>query len=120
MKRVLVTGATGNVGRQVVEQLRGTSCRIRAMSRSPQSANLPHDVEVVRGDLSAPDTLDACLDGVDAVFLVWVAQLPPAAQAVEGIASHPERLLLPTTPHRARHPFFHEPHLRGSLHAGRA
>ena len=49
MKRVLVTGATGNVGRQVVEQLRGTACRIRALSRNPHSANLPHDVSLRAG-----------------------------------------------------------------------
>ena len=118
MKRVLVTGATGNVGRQVVEQLRGTGCRIRALSRSPHSANLPHDVEVVRGDLSAPDTLDACLDGVDAVFLVWVAPFAAAAPAVERIASHAERLVLLTSPHRTPHPFFQQPNVLRSIHAG--
>ena len=118
MKRVLVTGATGNVGRQVVEQLRGTGCRIRALSRSPHSANLPHDVEVVRGDLSAPDTLDACLDGVDAVFLVWVAPFAAAARAVERIASHAERLVLLTSPHRTPHPFFQQPNVLRSIHAG--
>ena len=81
MKRVLVTGATGHIGYEVVSQLRGTGCRIRAMSRNPRSANLPADVEVVRGDLSAPDTLDACLNGIDSVFLVWMAPLAAAAPA---------------------------------------
>ena len=118
MKRVLVTGATGNVGRQVVAQLRGTSCRIRAVSRSPQSANLPHDVEVVRGDLSAPDTLDPCLEGVDAVFLVWVAPFAAAAPALERIASRVERLVLLTSPHRTPHPFFQQPNVLRSVHAG--
>jgi nucleoside-diphosphate-sugar epimerase len=75
MKRILVTGATGNVGRQVVAQLSATGCRIRALSRHPQSANLPHNVEVVRGDLAVPEALDASLEGVDAVFLVWVLPL---------------------------------------------
>jgi len=41
MKRVLVTGATGQIGSEVVSQLRGTGCRIRAMSRNPRSGNLP-------------------------------------------------------------------------------
>ena len=117
MKRILVTGATGNVGRQVVAQLRGT-CRIRALSRSPQSANLPRDVEVVRGDLSAPETLDACLDGVDAVFLVWVAPFAAAAPALERIASQAERLVLLTSPHRTPHPFFQQPNMLRSVHAG--
>jgi len=117
MQRILVTGATGNVGRQVVAQLRGT-CRIRALSRSPQSANLPRDVEVVRGDLSAPETLDACLDGVDAVFLVWVAPFAAAAPALERIASQAERLVLLTSPHRTPHPFFQQPNVLRSVHAG--
>jgi uncharacterized protein YbjT (DUF2867 family) len=46
MKRILVTGATGNIGREVVTQLRGIGCRIRALSRSPLSVNLPQDIEV--------------------------------------------------------------------------
>jgi uncharacterized protein YbjT (DUF2867 family) len=87
MKRILVTGATGNIGREVVTQLRVTGCQIRALCRNPQSANLPDGVEVVRGDLATPETLDACLEGADMVFLVWVAgeersnavlTLPPA------------------------------------------
>jgi uncharacterized protein YbjT (DUF2867 family) len=118
MKRVLVTGATGNVGRHVVAQLRGTGCRIRALSRSPQSASLPHDVEVVRGDLSAPETLDACLEGVDAVFLVWVAPFAAAAPALERIASRAERLVLLTSPHRTPHPFFQQPNVLRSVHEG--
>ena len=55
MKRILVTGATGQIGREVVSQLRGTGSRIRAMSRNPRSANLPADVEIVPGDLSASE-----------------------------------------------------------------
>jgi len=54
MKRILVTGATGNVGREVVKQLRASGCPVRAMSRTPQSAGLPSDIEVAGGDLTAP------------------------------------------------------------------
>src|SRR5262249_31138160 len=72
MQRViLVTGATGNVGRHVVSQLLDTGAAVRALTRNPASASLPSGVDVVRGDLSVPDTLDACLKGVEAVFLVW-------------------------------------------------
>jgi len=118
LKRILVTGATGNIGREVVAQLRDTGCQIRALSRSPQSAHLPEDVEVVRGDLTAPDTLDACLDGVDAVFLVWLAPLAAAAAAVERIAAHAERIVLLTSPHRVAHPFFQQPNVLKPVHAG--
>ena len=70
MQRViLVTGATGHVGRHVVSQLLGTDAAVRALARNPDSAGLPGGVEVVRGDLSVPNTLDRCLDGVEAVFL---------------------------------------------------
>jgi uncharacterized protein YbjT (DUF2867 family) len=106
MKSILVTGATGQIGREVVSQLRDTGSRIRAMSRNPRSANLPPDVEIVPGDLSAPDTLDACLNGVDSVFLVWTAPLAAAAPALERIAAHARQIVLLTSPHRTPHPFF--------------
>jgi uncharacterized protein YbjT (DUF2867 family) len=118
MKRVLVTGATGQIGSGVVSQLRGTGCRVRAMSRNPSSVNLPADVEVVRGDLSAPDTLDACLAGVDSVFLVWVAPLAAAAPALERIAAHARHVVLLTSPHRTPHPFFQQPNALRAIHAG--
>jgi hypothetical protein len=75
MNRILVIGGTGNVGRQVVYQLAATGARFRAMARNPDAAGLPPQVEVVRGDLTVPETLDRCLQDIDAVFLVWVA--PP-------------------------------------------
>src|SRR5215218_11173959 len=96
MKRILVTGATGRVGRQVVSQLLTTDVRVRALTRNPDAAGLPPEVEVVRGDLTVPETLDEGLDGVDAVFLVWTA--PPGAvpAAVDRIARHTRRLVLLT------------------------
>ena len=118
MKRVLITGATGQIGTEVVSQLRGTGCRIRAMSRNPDSANLPADVEVVRGDLTAPDTLDACLDGIESVFLVWIAPLAAAAPALERIAAHARQVVLLTSPHRTPHPFFQQPNAVRAIYAG--
>ena len=118
MKRVLVTGATGQIGSEVVSQLRGTGCRIRAMTRNPRSANLPPDVEIVPGDLSAPDTLDACLDGIDSVFLLWIAPLAAAAPALERIAAHARQIVLLTSPHRTPHPFFQQPNALRGIHAG--
>jgi uncharacterized protein YbjT (DUF2867 family) len=118
IKRVLVTGATGQIGREVVAQLRGTGCQVRALTRNPESADLPREVEVVRGDLAAADTLDAALQGVDAVFLVWVAPLAAAAGAVERIAAHAERVVLLTSPHNVPHPFFQQPNAMRAVHAG--
>jgi len=118
MNQILVTGATGKVGRQVVAQLRDTGCRIRALSRNPQSANLPDDVEVVSGDLAAPESLGSGLKGIDTVFLVWVAPFAAAPAAVARIASHAGRVVLLTSPHRTPHPFFQQPNALRAVHAG--
>ena len=93
MENILVTGATGNVGRQVVSQLLATDVRVRALARNPESAGLPRQVEVVRGDLTVPTTLDRCLDGVDAVFLMWLAPAAGVAPALERIAKHARRIV---------------------------
>ncbi|MGH8929549.1 MAG: NAD(P)H-binding protein [Egibacteraceae bacterium] len=67
---ILVTGATGTVGRQVVDQLQRAGQRVRALTRNPAKANLPDGVEVVGGDLAAPETLGHALDGVTGVHLI--------------------------------------------------
>jgi uncharacterized protein YbjT (DUF2867 family) len=91
---ILVTGATGNVGRQVVSQLMGTGAAFRALARNPDRAGLPGGVEVVRGNLSDPATLDACLDGVDAVFLVWPFRIAEAASAVLNVVTQHARRIV--------------------------
>lgn len=91
---VLVTGATGNVGRHVVSQLLNIGVRVRALVRNPDTADLPDGVEVVRGDLAAPDTLKQHLDGVEAVFLVWPALPISFAPAVlDVLKQHTPRIV---------------------------
>jgi uncharacterized protein YbjT (DUF2867 family) len=116
MHRILVTGATGNVGRHIVDQLAAAGARCRAMTRDPAAAGLPAGIEVVRGDLTAPESLDSCLQDVETVFLVWVA--PPSAEvdgkdaisrAVERIAKHARRIVYLTAPLKTPHPFFQQP-----------
>jgi len=109
MNRILVIGGTGNVGRQVVDQLAATGARFRAMTRNPEAAGLPAQVEVVRGDLTIPETLDRCLQNIDTVFLVWVAPPAAAAGALEQIAKHARRIVFLTAPLKTRHPFFQQP-----------
>lgn len=75
---ILVTGATGNVGRQVVAQLLEKGATVRALTRNPAKAHFPAGVEVVRGDLSEPDSLPPALDGVTSVFLFPVPGSAPA------------------------------------------
>lgn len=66
--RVLVVGATGSIGRLVVDEARRRGHTVRALVRDPARApRWPADVEVLRGDPTRPDTLPAALDGVDAV-----------------------------------------------------
>jgi uncharacterized protein YbjT (DUF2867 family) len=88
MKNILVTGATGNVGRAVVSQLLERSVKVRAMARRPESASLPREVELVRGDLTEPSSLDECLRGIDAVFLVWIVPDTTLGAALQRIAKH--------------------------------
>ncbi|WP_309121611.1 NAD(P)H-binding protein [Paenibacillus sp.] len=72
---ILVTGATGSVGREVVRLLHKDGLKVRALSRNPEKANFPAGVEGVAGDLLKPETFQAALEGVEKVF--WM--LPLAA-----------------------------------------
>ncbi|GIH95601.1 NAD(P)H-binding protein [Planobispora siamensis] len=66
----LVTGATGKVGRRVVDDLLRAGQRVRALTRDPARADLPEPVEVVRGDLADPRTLGPAFDGVVGAHLL--------------------------------------------------
>jgi uncharacterized protein YbjT (DUF2867 family) len=71
MTRVLVTGATGNVGTHVVGELRARGAHVRALVRDPQRAavRLGGGVELAVGDFADPVSLRRALHGVDRVFL---------------------------------------------------
>lgn len=71
---ILVTGATGNVGRIVVDQLVASGARVRALTRRPEAAAFSAGVEVVRGNLREPETLEAALHGVERMYLFPVAE----------------------------------------------
>ncbi|MGA8117173.1 MAG: NAD(P)H-binding protein [Actinocatenispora sp.] len=66
---IVVTGATGNVGGQLVRQLHEAGHAVRALSRNPDRLDVPTGVEVAGADLARPDTLLPALAGADAVFL---------------------------------------------------
>ena len=109
MNRILIAGATGNVGRQVVSQLMAIGEQVRALARNPDTAGLPPQVEVVRGDVTVPDTLDRCLDGIDTVFLVWVAPPVSVGPALERIAKYARRIVFLSAPLKTPHPLFQQP-----------
>jgi uncharacterized protein YbjT (DUF2867 family) len=87
---ILIAGATSNVGRRVVSQLLGTGAAVRALTCNPHDVGLPDNV--VRDDLSVLDTLGACLDGVEAVFLVWsFSTVAPAF--LDAVNKHARRII---------------------------
>ncbi len=66
---VLVSGATGSVGRHVVDGLLARGCAVRALTRRPETAGLPAGVEVVGGDLSDREAVSVAAEGADRMFL---------------------------------------------------
>ena len=109
MNPILIVGATGNVGGHVVSQLSAAGTPVRAMVRNPKAARLPAEVEAVRGDLTIPETLDACLDGIDTVFLVWTAPAAAVDPALERITNHSRRIVFLSAPYKTPHPLFQQP-----------
>ncbi|MBP1989752.1 SDR family NAD(P)-dependent oxidoreductase [Paenibacillus eucommiae] len=75
---ILVTGATGTVGRHVVDQLVEKGVEVRAISRNPAKANLPERVEIMEGDLNFPESLKAAFEGVKGMFLILSSDEPNA------------------------------------------
>ena len=109
MNRILIIGGTGHIGREVIHQLTMSGQPVRALVRNPDRADLPPQVEVMRGDLTSPETLDACLVGVDTVFLVWTAPAATVAPALARIAKHARRIVFLSAPLKTPHPLFQQP-----------
>jgi uncharacterized protein YbjT (DUF2867 family) len=117
LRPILVVGATGRVGRNVVRQLLDRGVAVRALTRRPEIARLPADVDVVAGDLTAPASLAAGLRDARAVFLLWTAPPYTAPAAIEHIAAQTERVVLLTSPYRTPHPFCQQPNPMAEFHA---
>ncbi|MEV6219651.1 NAD(P)H-binding protein [Nocardia sp. NPDC051833] len=67
---ILVTGATANIGRKVVDHLLAAGhTEVRALTTDPRKAALPAGVAVVEGYLRRPETLPAAFDGVERMYL---------------------------------------------------
>ena len=79
--QILVTGATGKLGKEVLKALAAKTSNVGAMSRNPEKATAmtPEGVSVVYGDLSKPETLARALEGVEKVLLASSAD-PHQAQ----------------------------------------
>ena len=71
---ILVTGATGNIGSEVLAQLVKRGDKVRVLARDPAKLSAyAGKIEVVKGDLSKPETLDAAFTGVEKAFLLCSA-----------------------------------------------
>ena len=86
-EKILVTGATGNVGSLLIPNLINLGADVRALVRDESKAQGLKDagVEVVVGDLEKPDTLDAAFRGVRKVFLITPPNPNQIIQAKNGI-----------------------------------
>ena len=74
---ILITGASGNVGKEVLKQITQTGAEVRAAFQSlSKAASAPSGVEIVTVDYNQPETLQSALKNVERVFLVG----PPTAQ----------------------------------------
>ena len=83
---ILVTGATGNVGRNVIEQLVKRGADVRALVRDPSKTGFPAGVEVVKGDLLDVDSLRAAFSGVSTLFLLNGVVADEYTQALVALA----------------------------------
>jgi uncharacterized protein YbjT (DUF2867 family) len=79
---ILVTGASGTVGRHVVDQLVKRGASVRALSRDPAKASFPAGVEVVAGDLLDIDSLRSAFEGVSTLFLLNAVVAEELTQAL--------------------------------------
>jgi len=89
-RMILITGATGNIGREVRRLLEAQRVPIRILARTPSKlGELPESSEVVQGDLWHPERLEAAFAGVDRAFFLFSAgeRLPEVAPPVFSAAA---------------------------------
>jgi len=84
---VLVIGGTRGAGLRIVERLRAGGYAVRVLARDPAAAHMPPGVEVIAGDITRPESLNAAVDG--ARHVVFTAGAPSGRYA-------PERLVKAT------------------------
>ncbi len=66
---ILITGATGNVGREVVRLLVAGGEQVEAVTRHPATSAWPAGALVVECDPTRPQTLKSALSGVEAIMI---------------------------------------------------
>lgn len=94
---IVVTGATGNVGRVLVQLLTTAGERVTAVSRGSSPVSVPDGARFQPGDLGEPETLRPAVDGARALFLLVSgagAHVDPAAVLDVAKAGGVERVVL--------------------------
>ena len=115
MNPILIIGGTGTVGRQVAYQLSERGVPIRVLARNLEALSFSRQAEFVRGDLTQPETLDAGLDGIETVFLVWVAPPVAVVPALERVLRKIRRIVFLSAPLKTPHPLFQQPNAARNL-----
>ena len=114
---ILVTGATGTIGRQVVEQLVKRGADVRALVRDPAKASFPAGVTVVQGDLLDVDALRGAFKGVSTLFLLNAVVPDEFTQALIALnlarAAGIERIVYLSVIHSDR--YVNVPHFAGKF-----
>lgn len=116
---IVVTGATGNVGRAVVEQLAAAGEQVVAVSRNAPTAALPDGVRHHLADLADPASLTGALGGAEALFLLVAGDDPRGVVDVAALAGVKRIVLLSsqgagTRPDAYAHPVAFEQAVRDS------
>ncbi|GGN54888.1 nucleotide-diphosphate-sugar epimerase [Streptomyces kronopolitis] len=93
---IVVTGATGNIGRRLVDHLLADGAAVRALTRDPARAALPAGAETVRADLTGAQDLAPLLAGADALYLNLAAGGEQAVTALvdAAVAAGVRRIVL--------------------------
>ncbi|KIF75858.1 NmrA family transcriptional regulator [Streptomyces sp. 150FB] len=116
---IVVTGATGNVGRALVRILTDAHVPVTALARHITEAEVPPGVRAVAADLAEPAGLRTAFEGATALFLLVAGEDPGSILDVAKAAGIREVVLLSsqgagTRPDAYRHPLLFEAAVRGS------
>ncbi|QGZ66036.1 NmrA family NAD(P)-binding protein [Paraburkholderia acidisoli] len=83
---ILVTGATGVVGTQVIAHLQNHGAEVRALTRSPEKAAFGGKVTAVKGELGDLPSMRAALQGVSTLFLLAPNAADELTQALQALS----------------------------------
>ncbi|AYF75179.1 NmrA family transcriptional regulator [Nocardia yunnanensis] len=100
----VIIGATGVVGREVVEQLDSAGAKVTAVTRDPAAAHLAPGTLVVQGDPAAPVIPAEAWNGVEAVLLSSRGAIASASEILSAAAEHGARRVVVVSAATVEHP----------------